>query len=105
MPQLHDEHDDRCGNTGIDEMNPQSAVSDSTFHVCFVVIDSRMLPRMTRIPNRKPERLSVIWMKDEGNNWEDGLLQAFDLLLGDDQLPPVDKPIDLSPQNSHHVNN
>lgn len=49
--------------------------------------------------------LSVIWMKDEGKNWEDALLQAFNLLLGDDPLPPVDKPIDLSPQNSHHVDN
>jgi hypothetical protein len=69
---------------------------------CFVVIDSRMLPGMTRIPNRKPVRPSVIWMKDEGNNWEEALLQAFDLLLGDDSLPPVDIPIDLSRQNSHH---
>lgn len=50
-------------------------------------------------------RLSVIWMKDEGKNWEDALLQAFNLLLGDDPLPPVDKPIDLSLQNSHHVDN
>jgi len=60
---------------------------------------------MTRIRNRKPARLSVIWMKDEGNNWEDAILQAFDLLLDDDPLPPVDKPIDLSHQNSHHVDN
>jgi hypothetical protein len=50
-------------------------------------------------------RLSVIWIKDEGKNWEDALLQAFNLLLGDDPLPPVDKPIDLSLQNSHHVDN
>jgi hypothetical protein len=26
-------------------------------------------------------------------------------LLGDDSLPPVDIPIDLSRQNSHHVDN
>lgn len=25
-------------------MNPQSAVIDSTFHVCFLMIDSRILP-------------------------------------------------------------
>lgn len=60
---------------------------------------------MTMIPDRKPVRLSVIWMKDEEKNWEDALLQAFNLLLGDDPLPPVDKPIDLSLQNSHHVDN
>jgi hypothetical protein len=89
----------------VGEMNPQSAVSDSPFHVCFVMINSRMLPGMTRIPNRKPVRLSVIWMKDEGNNWEDAFLKAFNLLLGDDPLPPVDKPIDLNRQNSHHVDN
>jgi hypothetical protein len=64
-----------------------------------------MLPNMMWLRARKPERPSVIWIKDEANNWEEALLQAFDLLFGDDPLPPVDKPIDLSQQNSHHVDN
>jgi hypothetical protein len=86
-------------------MYPQRAVNDSTFHVCFVLIDSRMLHGMTRIRNRKQARFSVIWMKDEGDTREDALLQAFNLLFGDDPLPPVDKPIDLNGHNSHHVDN
>jgi hypothetical protein len=65
----------------------------------------RKLIDMKRSPKRKNERLPVIWIKDEKNNWEDMLLEAFALLFGDDPLPPVDKPIDLGCKNSHHVDN
>jgi hypothetical protein len=65
----------------------------------------RKMPDMKTSRNRKNNRLPVIWIKDEKDNWEDVLLQAFDLLFGDDPLPPVDKPIDLGHRNSHHVDN
>jgi hypothetical protein len=54
---------------------------------------------------RKQALISVTWTRDESRNWEDDILQAFELLLGDDPLPPVDKPVDVVPQNSHHEDN
>lgn len=65
----------------------------------------RKLIVMKKSRNRKNKQLPVIWIKDEKSNWEDVLLQVFALLLGDDPLPPVDKPIDRGRNNSHHVDN
>ena len=64
-----------------------------------------MLIHMSRTYTRRPERLPVIWIKDEGRDWSDVILQAFDMLLRDDPLPPVDKGIDGNRQNSHDVDN
>jgi hypothetical protein len=60
---------------------------------------------MTRTNKRKPANLAITWLKDEEKDWEGVLLLAFDLLFGDDPLPPVDKLIDRSCQNPHHVDN